>query len=173
MAKQTQQFTLNTEPHEAEVGPHTFLFKPEVYSDEYLEAWATMRSTYSPVAGIAPAEPTGDDGEAKSSAADATVDRAKENSVAIKTFVAAMMLDDDDVDATAEKRTAADDPISGPAGATVFLQTKLPDRVVLELEQWILGVYGLRPTGPSSGSSEPSSTEPSGDASTGSSPSAE
>jgi hypothetical protein len=88
---------------------------------------------------------------------------------ATKNFIAELMLDDDAVDAFTDE---ADPAVPGAAGATVFLATKLPDRVLLEMQRWILGVYGLRPTGPSSDSSTSSSTEPLGDASTGTSPAA-
>lgn len=152
----TQSFALNEDPHQAEVGSHTFLFKPEVYSDELLDAWAALRAI------TLQADAPGDD-------AAKIAERTKAVNAATKSFIAELMLDDDAVDAFTDD---ADPAVPGAAGATVFLATKLPDRVLLEMQRWILGVYGLRPTGPSSDSSTSSSTEPLGDASTGTSPAA-
>lgn len=127
-----RKFELNTEPHVAEVGEHEFKFKPEVYSDEYLDAWANMQAM---LAGLnrEDKDPT------------AIKERAVTSTTAIKEFVAALML---------------------PESAELFATIKLPDRVLLEIERWVLEVYGLRPTGSSSGSSEPSSTTTPSDPST-------
>lgn len=136
MPGQTQSFELNEEPHVATVGSLELRFKPEVYSDELLDAWAALRAVT-----LQRDEP-GDD-------AAKIAKRTKEVNAATKQFLAELMLDE---------------------SATAFLEAKLPDRVLLELQRWILGVYGLRPTGPSNGSSPPSPTETPGDDSTGSSP---
>lgn len=135
MTGQTQSFELNEEPHVATIGSLELQFKPEVYSDELLDAWAALRAV------TLQQDQPGDD-------AAKIAQRTKEVNAATKQFLAELMVAD---------------------SATAFLEAKLPDRVLLQLQRWILGVYGLRPTGPSNGSSAPSPTETPGDASTGTS----
>lgn len=67
---------------------------------------------------------------------------AKKSTGLLRTFISSMMYDD-------ESREA-------------FAKLTLPDRVLIDLQHWLLEVYGLRPTGSSSGSSERPSTRTSG-----------
>src|SRR5688572_11256784 len=152
-----KSFQLNTEPHVAEIGEDTFLFHPEVYGDELLDSWAELRAKTL----AARSDTPGDD-------ATKIAERSKSLAAASKAFLGGLMLDDDELVAAIAK----DPELEGAAGATRFAEVKLPDRVMLELQRWILEVYGLRPTGASSGSSEPSPTLESGDDSTGTSPTA-
>lgn len=128
---QRQRFSINTEPHVAEVGDDEFHFKPEVYTDELLDAWAELRTIEK--AEVAPGEDP-----------KAAAERIRKANEATKGFLAEMMLEE---------------------SASKFLGMKLPDRVTVELMRWILGVYGLRPTTSSNGSSESSPTTTPGDAS--------
>lgn len=160
MPRQAESFTLNEQPHVATVGSKVFLFKPEVYSDELLEAWSALRAETLKV------DAPGDD-------AAKIAERTRATNLATKQFLAELMLDDDALAQAIADAADTDEPLpAGAMGATGFLEMKLPDRVQLQMQRWILGVYGLRPTGPSSGSSTGSPTETPGDDSTGSSPSA-
>jgi hypothetical protein len=116
----TKKFSINTEPHRAEVGDETYLFQPEIEGDELLDAWAALRDRV-------PDRGEGTDGLT----ADEMRERTRESRLALKEFVGSFMLD--------ESRDA-------------FIGAKLPDRVVLEMQQWMLETYGFRPTGPSSDS---------------------
>lgn len=135
-----KKFTVNTEPHVAEVGDDEFLFKPEAYTDELIEAWASLRVLEE--ASAATQEKKGDGDKI-----DPTdlVERTKRASSSIRQFIASMMLEE-----------------SVPR----FNEVKLPDRVLIEMMRWVMEVYGLRPTGSSNDSSESSSTTKSGDEST-------
>lgn len=139
-----KRFTVNTEPHVAEIGDDEFLFKPEAYTDELMDAWASLRTLEDATAQTRTKDP--DDG----TPVDPTevVERAKRASASIRQFVVSMMLE---------------------ASIPRFNEVKLPDRVLIELMRWVMEVYGLRPTGSSNGSSESSPTTNPGDESTGTS----
>lgn len=136
-----QSFAINTEPHEATIGDLVLLFEPEVYSDDFLDAWATFRAA----AAAAADDQAGDTAEAIRA-------RTKAVNQAGLAFVASLMV---------------------PESAEAFLAARFPDRVIIELQRWILGVYGLRPTGASSESSAPSPDLSPGDDSTTGGPPAE
>lgn len=43
------KFDLNTEPHEVEVGPHTFLFEPEVIGAVFASAYSGLKAAQKAV----------------------------------------------------------------------------------------------------------------------------
>lgn len=76
-----------------------------------------------------------------------------------------------DVELTQENVVAMRDLLGAlmlPDSAEAFASMTLPDRIVVQLVQWVMEVYGERPTGPSSGS--PKSPSSNGSASTETSP---
>lgn len=130
-----QRFSINTEPHVAEIGDDEYHFKPEVYTDELLDAWAELRALEAAQAA----------GATKDDDPKVIAERIRKSGAALKDFLAEMLMED-----SVEK----------------FKGTKFPDRVTVELMRWILGVYGLRPTTSSNGSSGSSPTTTPGDGST-------
>lgn len=78
MASKT--FALRTDPHEAVVGPHTFLFPPEMDSGEFLEAYAGLKETQKAVGG------TGKKADGMD------VEKAKAASQGLRVFLARLML---------------------------------------------------------------------------------
>lgn len=75
-----KKFSINTEPHVAEIGTDEYLLKPEAYTDELLDAWANLRTLESgPADGADPKE---------------TAERMRAANNAVREFLAAMMLDE-------------------------------------------------------------------------------
>lgn len=56
----TKKIALNEDPHVAEVGPHKLLFQPEVYGDEFLDAYARLQDVQKTVSGEDMAALSGD-----------------------------------------------------------------------------------------------------------------
>ncbi|WP_019548631.1 hypothetical protein [Streptomyces sulphureus] len=106
------QFTLNTDPHVAEVGDTELRFRPEVMGDEYLDAFEEMQDA-NRAAGVLT-----DDGHP---ADGATIAGARESRVAARRFLTRLMLEE---------------------SAEEFADMELPDRVLGELVQWVTEVYG-------------------------------
>lgn len=152
--------TLNTEPHEAEIGEHTLLFQPEMYGDEFLDAFGRLQDVQKTLGDVS----------------QLSGDRIRSLYAEMRCFLARLM-----VPATAEifsrhEVTAADgtvisvhidrDEAEAAAlehadGATVEDKSiRLPDRVLVELMEWVVELYGgggSRPTGSSNGSAGASS----------------
>lgn len=101
-----KSFSLNTEPHVAEVGEHLFEFRPEVYGDEFLDGYTAMIEAQQAL--------SGDDGR---------LDPAKLRELIqqLKDFLVPFMLEE---------------------SAARFQETKLPQRVYMQLLEWIAEVYG-------------------------------
>lgn len=155
------KFAINTEPHVAEIGDDIeLLFKPEVMGDEFLEAWDRLESTFDRL-GVEKADPQG-----------APADVLKTATAAVRTFLAGFMLPESaKVYAWWEVRDKAGKVIAGSGdveeadrqaakvkGATVVdVGLRLPDRVHLQLMDWIKEVYGGgRPPTSSPASAPPS-----------------
>lgn len=129
----TKKFEINEEPHEAEIGSHTLRLKPEVLSDELLDSFVNMQMGFqSPAERDAAEELDKTDPEGR---AERLRTRGQRTTATLRAFVRSFLLED---------------------SAVEFDQMEIPDRVLLELQRWTMEVYGLRPTGPSSGSSMPS-----------------
>ncbi|MFF2612380.1 hypothetical protein [Kitasatospora sp. NPDC058046] len=150
----TKKFALNTTPHVAEVGAHTLLFQPEALGDEFLESYSRLQGTYKGL-NLDLTNPALDLGQVR----DATV--------ALRQFLASLMLPESAEEFArwdvvvggktasshgdpAEAREAAD----GRKGARVVDRgLRLPDRVLIELMEWVVELYGgQRPPTSSSGS---------------------
>lgn len=78
MAK--KQFTLNTQPHEAEIGDATYLFEPEVLGDEFLDRYERLQEANRRL-NIDPAN-----------MADADLSKVREATIAMRVFLASLML---------------------------------------------------------------------------------
>lgn len=156
MAKKT--FALNTEPHVASVGDTDLLFKAEVMGDEFMDALGELREAQKAASGIDLEDLQSLDSDALRAA-----------SRALRNFLAELMLPesaavftrveviaDGAVVATYQDRAAAQEHADGIAGAKVADALPLPDRILVQLMEWVTELYGggadQRPPTSSSGS---------------------
>ncbi|QKW06923.1 hypothetical protein HUT18_11495 [Streptomyces sp. NA04227] len=153
---QRRQFTINTEPHVAEIGDVELLFQPEVMGDQFLDAYEDLQQTQKQLgvdinnlSGIAP-------------------DKLRAIVQSLRVFLAKLMLPESaQVFARWEvvkggkavesfgTREEADAHAAESKGSTVRDSgMRLPDRVLVELLEWAVELYGggQRPTGLSGGS---------------------
>lgn len=128
-----KKFTVNTEPHEADLGTAKLYFKPEIMSDELLDAWIPLQAKLDDAREAIDGEATAD--VSRSDRLAEIRERGIKTTQALREFLAELMV---------------------PESVEIFNGLKLSDRVLIELERWLLEVYGIRPTGPSVGSSTPS-----------------
>lgn len=156
----TKTFALNTEPHVAHVGDTALEFRPEVMGDDFMEAYAGLREAQ---------QANGLDVENL-----ASVDPSQLRGVhrSLRTFLAALMLPESaelflrlDV-VKAEKVLSSFDTVEAAeaaakkakGGARVIDGLRLPDRVLVELLEWVVELYGGGQRPPtSSGGSAPAS----------------
>lgn len=150
MAKRT--FTLNTEPHEAEIGDTVLRFLPEVLGTEMLDAYTTLQAAQ---------QGTADGGDPE--AVRATLRSVREFLAALMTEESAGLFLTLDV-VTADNVVAASFTTPELAyksaeslpGAKVRDRIQLPQRTLTELLEWVVELHGggtsARPTMPSSGS---------------------
>ncbi|MEU6928941.1 hypothetical protein AB0A05_07230 [Streptomyces sp. NPDC046374] len=161
MAK--KQFTLNTTPHEAEIGDVTLLFQPEVLGDEFLDRYEQLQEANKRL-NIDPAN-----------MADTDLSKIREAAVAMRVFLASLMLPESahefarwDVVVAGKVVSSHPNPdeAAGAAakrkGATVKdAGHRFPDRVLVELMEWVVELYGGGQRPPtSSGVSSPASPPP-------------
>lgn len=154
-------FTIYTDNHIFTVGDVEYELEPEVDTPTILAAMATLarknrerraaRKTDEPATEVTadddPADPS------KLTPIELMAQDAEESTADLREFIASLMI---------------------PASAEKFATNKYPDRVLLQMQNAALEVYGLRPTTSSNGSSAPSATTPTpGNASTDNSPSEE
>ncbi|MFZ3595034.1 hypothetical protein [Streptomyces sp. BH104] len=161
---QSRTFTLNTEPHVATVGDTDLLFQPEVMGDEFLDAYEGLQETQKTlgvdVNNLGSAEP----------------ENLRAVTRALRVFLSRLMLPESaqtfarwnvvkngkTISSHATPDEAADAAAKAKGGATVQdAGMRLPDRVLVELLEWAVELYGggNRPTGSSSGSA-PASQPP-------------
>lgn len=161
---QSRTFTLNTEPHVATVGETQLLFQPEVMGDEFLDAYEALQASQKQlgvdVNNLAAAEP----------------ENLRAVVRALRLFLARLMLPESAkilaqwqvvtngqmVSSHGTPEEAAEAAKKAKGDATVKdVGMRLPDRVLVELLEWAVELYGggQRPTGSSSGSA-PASPPP-------------
>lgn len=122
----TQKFQINTEPHVAEIGDDIRL---EFQPEVYTDE---LMDAWAELRSL---QTTADEAEQKSKDPAVIKERALAATAALRGFLSGMML---------------------PESQTRFAEVKLPDRILIDVQRWILEVYGLRPTTASSDSSTPS-----------------
>lgn len=160
-----RQFMLNTEPHVAEIGTDLeLLFQPEIYGDEFLTHYEVLR------------EAQGSVGVDVTDLSEVEGDKLRQAAVALRVFLGRLMLPESankfarwDVVAGGKPVASYNDPEEAARDAKKRKTTakvrdasiKLPDRVIVELLEWALILYGGgdRPNG-SSGDSAPASPTP-------------
>lgn len=162
MAKKT--FTINTEPHVAVIGDAELHFVPEVMGDEFLSHYERLREAQSAlgvdVGDLAKAEPA----------------RLRQVVGALRVFLARLMMPESaetfarwEVVVGGKTVSSHDDPADAAeaaekrkGAAVVDVGMRLPDRVLVELLEWSVELYGggsSRPTGLSNDSA-PASPSP-------------
>ncbi|KPI33261.1 hypothetical protein OV450_1349 [Actinobacteria bacterium OV450] len=166
-----KSFALNTENHVADVGGTELLFYPEVDSDQFLDAYEQLQAAYKG-ANIDPSD-----------LASISVERLRAITGSLRSFLTDFMLPEsasvftrwevrvgDTVTGTYRTEADAQSAAEGQVGAEVVnAGMRLPDRVLVQLMEFVMEVYGRRPTGSSSDSAPPSPSR--GSRGTGRSPS--
>ncbi|MFE4796240.1 hypothetical protein ACFRFL_14255 [Streptomyces sp. NPDC056708] len=161
MAK--KQFALNQNPHEAEIGDSTLEFLPEVMGDEFLDTYARLQETTKRL------------NIDLTDMQDADLDQVRQTTQALRVFLASLMLPDSaavfarwDVRVAGKNISSHDDPDEAREAAeeregakVVDGGMRLPDRILVELLEWVVELYGggNRPPTSSSGS-VPASSSP-------------
>ncbi|MGW3447351.1 hypothetical protein [Streptomyces sp. NPDC001076] len=155
----TRKFALNTEPHVAEIGGTTLLLQPEVHGDEFLDAYVELRDAQKAK------------GVDMDNLADADPKDVRRTVRALRLFLARQMLEksavlflrldvvkDGETLETFQDFDQAEEYAAQHAGSRVVDALRLPTRVVVELLEWVVELYGGgdRPSGLSGGSSTPS-----------------
>ncbi|MGW7708251.1 hypothetical protein [Streptomyces sp. NPDC054771] len=158
----TKKFGLNTEPHEALIGVHRLLFKPEVLGAEFLDSYDRLQDT------IRQLKPETDSRDEADTAA------ARKSTTATRIFLASLMLPESarefvrwDVTVDGSTTSTHHDPeeaqqaaaeIPGAEVNDVGLQ--FPDRIFVDLMEWVAELYGGGRPPTSSGGSAPASPTP-------------
>jgi hypothetical protein len=114
----TKTFEIRTDPHEAVIGDVTLLLEPEVVGAEFAQAYAELREVQQKVKGAQPSKSSSTK-HAKAESLD--VDVLTELSASMHSFVRRFML---------------------PDSKTVFDGMRLPDRVLVQLMEYVAELYG-------------------------------
>lgn len=114
----TKTFEIRTEPHEAVIGANTLLLEPEVIGAEFAQAYASLREVQAKVKGAQAGKPSSTK-HAKADGIDAGI--LTELSEAMRSFVRRFML---------------------PDSQAVFDGLRLPDRILVQLMEYVAELYG-------------------------------
>jgi hypothetical protein len=168
-----KSFALNTEPHIADIGGTELKFEPEVMGDEFMDAYAELREAQ---------HAKGVDLENLAEADPKDIRRTMRS---LRLFLARQMLPESaalftrldvvngagDVLESFHDFDEAEEYAEQYDGARVVDHFRLPTRVVVELLEWVVELFGggSRPTMSSSGSAKAS--KPAGTRGSGNSPS--
>jgi hypothetical protein len=155
-----KSFALHTEPHVADIGGTELLFQPEVMGDEFMDAYAELRDAQKAK------------GVDLDNLADADPKDVRRTARALRLFLARQMLEgsadlflrlnvvnDGETLETFHDLDQAEEYAAQHEGARVADELRLPTRVIVELLEWVVELYGgggTRPTTSSSASSTPS-----------------
>lgn len=111
----TRTFHLNTEPHQAVIGPVTLLFQPEAVGSEFLTAYGELRDAQRKVTG----------GKATSSrsarAEDVSPEALDELAGSMRRFIGRFLT---------------------PESLAEFEALRLPDRILVQLIEFMAELYG-------------------------------
>ncbi|MFD4314981.1 hypothetical protein [Streptomyces sp. NPDC058548] len=161
----TKKFSLNTSPHEAEIGDDvTLRFLPEVMGDQFLDTYSQLQETMKRL------------NVDLSDMAAVDLAQVRETTQALRVFLASLMVPESAAEFVSwevrnasgkvlsshrtpdEAREAAD----GKKNVTVVdAGMRLPDRVLIELLEWVVELYGGGQRPPtSSNASAPASSSP-------------
>ncbi|BBA98369.1 hypothetical protein RVR_4523 [Actinacidiphila reveromycinica] len=158
----TKKFTLNSTPHEAEIGSATYLFEPEILGDEFLDRYERLQEANRRL-NLDPAN-----------MADTDLSKVREATVAMRVFLASLMLPESAHefarwDVVVGGKVVSSHPNPEEAGAAAAKRkgatvadagTRYPDRVLVELMEWVVELYGGNRPPTSSSGSAPASPPP-------------
>ncbi|MEH0579136.1 MULTISPECIES: hypothetical protein [Streptomyces] len=151
----TRKFALNTEPHVAEIGDTALSFQAEIYGDAFLDSYTELLEAQK-------AKGVDLDNLAEADPAD-----VRRTTRALRVFLARQMLEesaalflrlnvvkDGETLESFQDFDQAEEFAAQHEGARVVDELRLPTRVVVELLEWVVELFGGgdRPTMPSSGS---------------------
>ena len=114
----TKTFEIRTDPHEAVIGATTLLLEPEVVGAEFAQAYAAIREVQQKVKSAQASKGTSTK-HAKSDGLDADV--LTELSESMRQFIRRFML---------------------PDSKTIFDGMRLPDRILVQLMEYVAELYG-------------------------------
>ncbi|MDQ0962062.1 hypothetical protein QFZ66_005940 [Streptomyces sp. B4I13] len=154
----TRNFALNTEPHVAEIGAIKLEFHPEVFGDEFMDAYVEMRDAQKAK------------GVDLDNLAEADPSDIRRTVRSLRLFLSRQMLEDSAArflrlnvvkdGETVETFQDFDqaEAYAAQHGARVVDELRLPTRVIVELLEWVVELFGggNRPTLSSAASSTPS-----------------
>ncbi|WP_434593244.1 hypothetical protein [Streptomyces sp. A5-4] len=158
-----KQFALNTTPHEAEIGDVVLQFQPEVMGDQFLDNYSRIQET-SKRLNIDLTDMSSVD-----------LSAVKETTQSLRVFLANLMLPDSaeqfarwdvrvgqKVVSSHREPEAAHEAAGARKNAEVIdAGMRLPDRVLVELLEWVVELYGGGQRPPtSSNASAPASPSP-------------
>ncbi|MBC9729256.1 hypothetical protein [Streptomyces sp. TRM68367] len=155
----TRTFALNTEPHVADIGGTKLEFQPEVFGDEFMDAYVELREAQKAK------------GVDMDNLVDADPADVRRTVRALRLFLARQMLEDSAelilrLNVVKDGKTLetfrdlddAEEYAAQHQGARVVDAFRLPTRVIVELLEWVVELFGggSRPTTSSVASSTPS-----------------
>ncbi|WP_327415384.1 hypothetical protein [Streptomyces sp. NBC_01233] len=141
----TKKFAINTRPHEAEIGDDTtLLFQPEVLGDDFLDSYGRLQETTKKL------------NVDLSDAANVDLSQVREANVALRVFLASLMLPESAEEFARWEVRAGGKTVSSHStpdeakeaaegrkgGKVVDAGLRLPDRVLVELMEWVVELYG-------------------------------
>ncbi|MFE3118761.1 hypothetical protein [Streptomyces niveus] len=166
----TKTFSINTQPHVADVGGTELLFQPEVMGDDFMDAYAELSNTQQN-SGVDLDDLQGTDPAQLRVAARA-----------LRTFLAELMLPesaelftrldvvrDGKVLKSFSDRDEAEKYAEDNPGSRVVDALRLPDRVLVELLEWAVELFGGGKRPPTSSGGSASKSTPPGTRGTGAS----
>ncbi|WP_405759429.1 hypothetical protein OG234_13140 [Streptomyces sp. NBC_01420] len=154
----TATFAFNTEPHVATVGGTEFSFQPEVMGDEFMDAYEEFRDGQKEQTGVDVEDLDGADAQ-----------QLRKITRALRVFLARLMLPDDaeyflrlnvirdgeTLESFGDREEAQAYAEEAGGGARVQDAFRCPDRILIQLLDWVVGLYsgGRRPPTSSTDSS--------------------
>ena len=109
-------FEIRTEPHVAVVGPHRFEFEPEAVGGEFLAAYTKLQDLQIRLTGK-----KGTSSKPGKAAEEINAETLAELESSMREFLIGFML---------------------PESAAAFVSVRLPQRVLLQLIEWVAELYG-------------------------------
>lgn len=155
----TRTFALNTQPHVADIGGTKLEFQPEVFGDEFMDAYVELRDAQTAK------------GVDMDNLAEADPKEVRRTVRALRLFLARQMMEDSadlflrlnvvkdgETLETFPDLDEAEEYAAQHEGSRVFDALRLPTRVIVELLEWVVELFGggTRPTSSSAASSTPS-----------------
>lgn len=151
----TKSFAINTEPHVADVGGTQLLFQPEVVGAEFAQAYAELREVQKSVKGnkASSTKHAKDD--------DTSPETLLKLNHAMRSFLSGFMLPESaeifsrhelthkgevQVFTSAEQAAAVAEEL-GVTNTLVDKSMRLPDRILVQLMEWVAELYGSADSG--------------------------